>query len=247
MIGALRTAWDFVVLRWDTTVEADPAVVVGVGAAVVLLTAIPSIWRVVRQASTIVHEMGHVIAALLSGRKVKGIALHTDTSGVTVSRGRPTGPGMLLTTLAGYPAPGLLALGLAVLSVSGYSGAALTLYQVIMLAALLLARNAVGIISCLLSVLITGVIWWHNDPQIVGYTVVALGIFYAVAGVRGTLDVCRVHLRSRRRARGEVSGTDASQAARAWRWLPLPPALWLFVFLLTSSGCAAAVFWLLLL
>ncbi len=213
--------------------------------AVVLLTAVPGIWRVTRQAATIVHEMGHVFASLLSGRRVSGIRLRTDTSGVTVSRGRPQGPGLLLTFLAGYPAPGLLALGLTWLGASGHAGAALTVYQVILLLALLLSRNLVGIVSCLAAVLLTGVIWWQNDPQLVGYTVVALGVFYALAGVRGTLDVWRVHLTARRRPRAQVAGTDASRAARAWGFLPLPAPVWLLLFLLISLASATAVFWLL--
>ena len=42
--------------------------------------------------------------------------LHTDTSGVTLSRGRPSGPGMVATAFAGYVAPCLLGLGIAALA-----------------------------------------------------------------------------------------------------------------------------------
>ena len=40
-----------------------------------------------------------------SGRRLDGIRLHSDTSGLTVSRGKPTGIGMVLTAAAGYTAP----------------------------------------------------------------------------------------------------------------------------------------------
>ena len=43
-----------------------------------------------------------------TGRKLHGIRLHSDTSGLTLSAGRPTGPGMILTLLAGYVAPPLV-------------------------------------------------------------------------------------------------------------------------------------------
>lgn len=233
---------DAVAERWGVEASPNPETVTVLVAAVVVLTAVPGIWRVARQASTIVHEMGHVLAAWVTGRRVSGIKLHTDTSGVTVSRGRPQGPGLLLTFLAGYPAPGFLALGLVWLATAGHSGAALTAYQAVLVLALLLSRNTVGILSCLLAALSTGLIWWHNDPEIVGSTVVGLGVFYALAGVRGTLDLCRVHLRPRSRS---AAGTDAAQAARAWRALPLPPAMWIILFLAVSSGTATAVFWLL--
>lgn len=246
----VRAAFDFVDERFSTAAETDPTVVAALAAAVVILTAVPRVWRIIRQAATIIHEMGHVLAAWLSGRRVSGIRLHSDTSGVTVSRGRPQGPGMLVTALAGYPAPGLLALGLVWLAMSGFGGAALTVYQVVILLALLLSRNVVGILSCLISVLGTGYIWWINDPELVTYTVVALGIFYAVAGVRGTLDVCALHLsglrrRSRPAARQAAAATDASRAAQAWRLLALPAPVWLGLFLLLSASSAAAVFWML--
>ena len=246
-----RTAADFVTERFGTVAEPDPALVAVIAVTVVVLTAVPGIWRITRQAATIVHEMGHVLAAWLSGRRVAGIKLHSDTSGVTVSRGKPRGPGMLATALAGYPAPGLLALGLVALVSAGHAGAALTLYQLVLVLALMLSRNVVGILSCLASVAATGVIWWMNDADLVTHTVVALSIFYAVAGVRGSLDVCAVHIAGLRRrshpaARHLVAGTDASRAAKAWPLLALPAAVWLLLFLLVSLGSAAAVFWLLL-
>lgn len=245
MIEQLQAAWSAVTERWGVHASPDPAMFAIITGLVVLLAAVPPVWRVARQASTIVHEMGHVLAAWCTGRSVSGIKLHSDTSGVTISRGKPHGPGLLITFLAGYPAPGLLAVLLIWLGSAGHSGAALTVFQAVLVLALLLSRNAVGIFSCLLAVLANGWIWWSNDPEIVGYTVVALGVFYALAGVRGSLDLCRVHLTGRRQPGAAVAATDASQAARAWRGFPLPAAVWLMFFVLISSASAAAVFWIL--
>lgn len=245
MVEWAQSAGEVLAERWGVEASPSPEAVALIVGAVVVLTAVPGVWRVARQASTIIHEMGHVLAAWVTGRRVSGIKLHSDTSGVTVSRGRSHGPGLLFTFLAGYPAPGLLAVGLVWLATAGHSGAALTVYQVVLVLALMLSRNAVGIFSCLLAVLSTGLIWWYNDPEIVGYTVVALGVFYALSGLRGTLDVCRVHLSRRARSAAAIAGTDASQAARAWRLLPLPAALWLFLFLSISLMSAGAVVWML--
>lgn len=236
----MNAFFDFVAERWATAADPDPAVVLALAGTVVVLMAVRRLWRVLRQASTIIHEMGHVLTAWASGRRVSGIRLHSDTSGVTVSVGKRHGPGMLLTALGGYPAPGLLALGMAALLTAGNAGAALTLYQAVVLLALLLSRNAMGIFSCLVSLAATGLIWWHNDSMLVTYTVVALAVFYAVAGVRGTFDVVQIHARRR----PEAASTDASLAARAWRGLPLPPFMWLGFFLLVSAGCAAGVVWI---
>lgn len=239
----MQTVLDFLGERWTSQADADPTLVLAITGAVVLLALVPRTWRVLRQAATIIHEMGHVFAALVSRRRVSGIRLHSDTSGATLTWGKSQGPGLLFTFLAGYPAPGLLAVALAWLALAGHAGAALTVYQVILLLALLLSRNAVGIFSCLASVLVTGAIWWHNDAQLVVYTVVALAVFYGIAGLRGTLDLWASHL-SRRQS---SAGSDAAQAARAWGALPLPAWVWLIIFLLISASCAAAVIWLLIL
>ena len=72
-------------------------------------------WHLTRNAITIAHEGGHALVSLLAGRRLQGIRLHSDTSGETRSRGRPDGPGLVLTTMAGYLTPPLLGAGAACL------------------------------------------------------------------------------------------------------------------------------------
>src|SRR5215813_13225052 len=85
--------------------------VLGTGIVALLVVAWRPSWRWARNAITIAHEGGHALVAVLSGRKLQGIRLHSDTSGLTLTRGRRTGPGMVLTLAAGYSAPSLLGLG----------------------------------------------------------------------------------------------------------------------------------------
>src|SRR5690606_4462558 len=102
--------------------------------------------------ATLLHEAGHAIVSVLVGRKLRGIRLHSDTSGLTLSRGKSTGPGMIATLLAGYPAPGMIGLAGAWLLGLGY--AAGTLWALVALCAIMLVfiRNFYG----LLVVVITG-------------------------------------------------------------------------------------------
>lgn len=68
------------------------------------------LWNPTRHVVTLAHEAGHALAAVATGRRLTGIRLHSDTSGLTLSRGRPRGPGMIVTAAAGFLAPALLGL-----------------------------------------------------------------------------------------------------------------------------------------
>ncbi len=65
----------------------------------------PGVWPRTRHVVTIAHEGAHAMAALASGRRLAGIRLHSDTSGLTVSRGRTTGPGMVVDRIGRLPRP----------------------------------------------------------------------------------------------------------------------------------------------
>ncbi|MDO3398399.1 M50 family metallopeptidase, partial [Nocardioides sp. SOB44] len=62
---------------------------------------------------------GPAVVGVLVGRRLLGIRLHSDTSGVTLSRGRPRGPGMVAMLAAGYLAPAVVGLGAALLLADG--------------------------------------------------------------------------------------------------------------------------------
>ncbi|MER7204738.1 M50 family metallopeptidase, partial [Streptomyces sp. NPDC000188] len=90
--------WDRV---FGSQSDPDQWVVFATAAAALAVIVPHNIWRLSRNAITIAHEGGHGIVALLSGRRLDGIRLHSDTSGLTVSRGKPSGLGMILTAAAG--------------------------------------------------------------------------------------------------------------------------------------------------
>ena len=87
-----------------------------------MLVVLPPAWSITRHLVTLVHEAGHAAVAVLTGRRLNGIRLHTDTSGLTVSSGKPRGPGMIATAAAGYLAPSVLGLVSVVLVLIGRFG-----------------------------------------------------------------------------------------------------------------------------
>ncbi|WP_239394046.1 M50 family metallopeptidase, partial [Frankia sp. CiP3] len=122
------------------------------GGAVALLVVLNNrLWPLARHVITIAHEGGHALAAVGSGRRLGGIRLHSDTSGVTVSAGRPTGPGVVITVAAGYITPSVLGLGGAALLAANQVSLLLRLSVALLLGVLVAIRNAFGALSIVLS------------------------------------------------------------------------------------------------
>ncbi|MGW2342748.1 M50 family metallopeptidase [Streptomyces sp. NPDC001661] len=210
---------------WDRIfgTQSDPDQWVTIATAVVALAAIVphTVWRLTRNAITIAHEGGHGLIALLMGRKLDGIRLHSDTSGLTVSRGKPTGLGMVLTAAAGYTAPPLLGLGGAALLSEGHITLLLWLATALLLVMLVMIRNAYGA----LTVVVTGgafvLVSWLTGPQVqaaFAYTVVW---FLLLGGVRPAFEL------QRKRRRGGAGDSDADQLSRLTH---VPTGMWLFFF-----------------
>ncbi|WP_027659254.1 M50 family metallopeptidase [Salinispora fenicalii] len=214
---------------WDTLRGAQPdpppllVLLTGVGALIVVSTGRP--WRIARNAVTIAHEGGHALAALLTGRRLHGIRLHSDTSGLTLSAGRPTGPGMVITLLAGYLAPPLV--GLAGAWILGGNRITLLLWitVVLLLAMLVLIRNVFGVLSLLVTGGLVLAVSWYATPQVQAAFAYTGVWFLLLGGVRPVVELQRL------RARGRMPGSDADQLAGI---TPFPAFFWVTVFALVN-------------
>lgn len=221
---------------WDralTTQPAPPGWVVALAAVVaMLLVWSPDAWPITRHVVTIAHEAAHGLAALLSGRKLQGIRLHSDTSGLTVSAGRPTGLGMVMTTAAGYVGPALLGLGAAAL-LANHRALGLLWGLLILLALLLIqVRNWFGLWAILVSAAVVfGVSWWVQ-PQMQSAFAYVLTWFLLLAAPRPVLEL-QAH---RRGAGGDHQRSDADQLARLTR---VPAIVWVGFFLVATVGALA--------
>jgi hypothetical protein len=210
-----------------TVPELPTEVLLATAAAAALLVLYPPLWRPARHVVTIAHEGAHGLVALLAGRRLSGIRLHSDTSGLTVSAGKPTGPGMVLTCASGYTGPALFGLGAAAVLASGHAVG--LLWALLLLLALLLVqiRNWYG----LWSVLATGAVvfaatWWLPPDGQAAFAALATW-FLLLAAPRTVLE-----LQTARRRRG-ASDSDADQLARL---TPLPAIVWVGLFLLVDVG-----------
>ncbi|QRN81805.1 MAG: M50 family metallopeptidase [Nocardiopsis sp. BM-2018] len=220
------------------SVQPDPEQWIIVTTAVVALATVllgPP-WRVARNVVTIVHEGGHALLALLSGRQLTGIRLHSDTSGVTVSRGKPTGVGMILTVFAGYIAPSVVGLLGILMLMSGRITALLWLSIVFLAAMLVMIRNFYGVLSIVLTgAVVFGVSWFtpHEVQAAFAYLFIWFLLF---AGVRPVLEL------QSQRMRNPSPQSDADQMARL---TGLPGTFWVMVFLLVNAAVTGLGVWLL--
>jgi hypothetical protein len=198
------------------------------GGLALLLVLSGSPWRLARNIVTIVHEAGHALVAVLAGRRLQGIQLHSDTSGVTVSRGRPAGPGMVLTSLAGYPAPAVLGLGFAGLLAADRITVLLAVAALLLLGVLVMVRNAYGVLSVVLTAAGLAVLALVAGPQVQAWFVYLITWFLLFGGVRPVFEL------QRKRSRGTARDSDADQLARL---TGVPAVLWVLILVVIAVTC----------
>jgi hypothetical protein len=179
--------------------------------------------------STVAHEFGHALVAALFGGRVTGIRMRLDGSGTahyTMAGSRPLLRGMV--SLAGYLAPGVLAVACARAAAAGAGAVWLGFLCGVVAVMLPLAIRswwgavlAVGLVA-------TGaaVLTWAPPAAA---TVLVAGLAGLLAG-GGVLDA-----RTQWRARRDPAGTDAASLADQTR---LPAGLFAGGHLAASVGLA---------
>jgi hypothetical protein len=214
---------------------ATSVLVTGVVALVVVVFS--ELWRPARNVITIVHEAGHALVAVLVGRRLSGIRLHSDTSGLTLTKGRPYGPGMVSTALAGYLAPSVLGLAFAGLVGVEQTSAVLVICAVLLLGVLVMVRNVYGVFSVLLTGAVLFAVAWWTPPTVHAAFAHLITWFLLLGGVRPVGEL------QRKRRRGRARDSDADQLARL---TGAPGWLWVGMFFFVNLGSLVlAAAWLL--
>jgi hypothetical protein len=227
-VHVIAVLWD----RVSGTQPQPPAWVIGLTGLVALVVVLNTgIWRLAGKVITIAHEGGHALVSVLSGRRLDGIRLHSDSSGVTYSRGRGTGPGLVLTAAAGYVMPSLLGAGAACLLAAGHLTAMLWLALFLLAATFLAIRNLYGAAAVLVTAgAVFAVSYYAAAAVQAGFAYLAAW-FLLLGGVRPAFELARG--RRHRWARG----SDAEQLARL---TGAPAGLWITLFVLVTLAALAA-------
>ena len=214
----LAELWRRAVVTQPVPGPGTAAVVGGVALAAILLA-----WRPVRLLVTVCHEAGHAVVAVLAGRRLKGIRLHSDTSGLTLSRGRPRGPGMVAALFAGYPAAALVGLGAAWMAGVGHAIGLLWLTVLLLAVMLLSLRNLYGAAVVLGLCVVVGVLSWYATPVVAGWLATGIAWLLLLAAPRPVVELLLRHR----------PGSDAAQLAALTH---VPRLFWNLLWLVLTAG-----------
>ena len=217
---------------WHRVTATQPApartIILGAAAVAIVVVAARRPWGVARHAITLVHEASHGVAAVVGGRRLAGIRLHHDTSGVTLSKGRPTGPGMVAMLAAGYLGPAIVGVAAAATLASGHAVGLLWCLLVLLALLLLQIRNLFGLWSVLATGAIVFVVsWWLPGKAQTEFAAFVTWLLL-IGAPRPVLEL----IRARRQRAGSVM-SDPDQLARI---TPLPAGAWLATMLIGTAG-----------
>ncbi|NYF97142.1 M50 family metallopeptidase [Janibacter cremeus] len=148
-------------------------------------------WRVLRLVVTLVHELGHAVVGVAVGRRFRGFVLRADMSGHAVTVGRPSGPGLVVTTWAGYPAPALLGMLLVWLAAKGWTAPVLTALLAGLLVALVFVRSALTGLVVVGSLAGVAALWWWREDGLQQHVLVGTGLVLLAGAWRHLASVLR--------------------------------------------------------
>lgn len=225
---------------WDrsTTTQHPPSLVVvaALGVLALIIVASPAGYRTIRHGVTVLHEAGHAVVALMVGRRLSGIRLHSDTSGVTVSSGRARGPGMVATMIAGYPTPALVALAATLLLNAGYAVGLLWALVALSAAMALFVRNLYGFGVLLALGGGVGLVSWTMPSVVLSGLAYLLVWTLLLAAPRSVFELSAQRRRALRTGRRDIT----SDAAQLTGLSGVAAAVWVLVFFAVTSLSALA-------
>jgi hypothetical protein len=213
---------------WQHVLPVDPVGLSGAPVLVVLVCAIvavsvPAVWGVLRLGVTLVHELGHAVVGMSSGRRFTGFVLRGDMSGHAVTVGPARGVGRVVTTWAGYPMPAVVAAAAAWLAVRGWAPTALTAVLVVLVVSVLRARSLLTAVVVVAVGVATGALWWAGSERLQAQVLVGAGVVLVVGAWRHLAAV----------ATGRDRGT--SDPAVLARLTGVPRSLWVLSFALVCG------------
>ncbi|CCI54897.1 MAG: M50 family metallopeptidase [Tetrasphaera jenkinsii] len=190
-------------------------------------------WQWVRLGATLVHEVGHAVVGILSGRRFTGFVVAGNASGHAITVGPERGLGRIATTWAGYPAPAVVGLAFVWSAAQGYAAATLGLLLLGSLALLIRVRSVTTVAVVGAALAATGSLWWWRSDALQAHALTTVGVILIAGAWRGLASVWR-------------HGRAGDDPAVLRRLTGVPALLWILSWALTCAGATVAAARLLL-
>ncbi|MGV8876447.1 MAG: M50 family metallopeptidase [Rhodoglobus sp.] len=219
-------------LARTTPVEISPMLLIVIVAAAAVLSIPQPIWKWFGLFTTLVHELGHAVGAIFTGRFVHGMKIRMNHSGEAVSSGRSR-LGSAISGSLGYPAPAIVGALQLWCVTQGYTALALMVGGIILVMTLLVIRNLFGFLVVAVSAAASAALWVWATPAQQSYVLLVIAIALLVGSVRGLATVIGVH--TRRRAQ-----LNTSDAYLLYQRTGIASLFWLLLF---AAIIAASVLW----
>lgn len=176
--------------------------------------------------NTVVHELGHAVVTVATGGVVHAVAVHSSTSGHTKTSGTSWLTSIIVAA-AGYAAPPLAGLGVAVLIDRGQQRSALVLTVAAMVLVLLVSRD-LRTWACVVVigfVVFAALYWGSLGLQLwMAYTEAWLLLFCEIPAV-WLLLTARLH----------GADPDGDDAAQLFRRTLIPGPVWIVGWLVLNG------------
>jgi hypothetical protein len=178
------------------------------------------LWRWTRSLSTVVHESGHAVIALLTGHWIDEIQITKSDEGVTKWLGGGRALSKVPILAAGYSAPPTAGLVLARVVERGWSPLDTLLTGIVVMVVLLVfIRNLLGALIVVVVGGVLAIFIYLAGQQSQKGAVVAVSWFLLFAGLRTAMELFR--------ARRASTGSDPDQLRDL---TGIPADLWVLVF-----------------
>jgi hypothetical protein len=197
--------------------QASTAVLGSLGLAG-LAVFVPALWVWTQWFSTFVHEGGHALVALLTGRYLEALTIFASGNGCTSSYGGNAS--FIVKLAAGYSAPPAAGLGLLAALDRGIEARTILLVAIFIVVLLLVVTaNAFGVFVVLTTIAILAVLLHLAGPTAQASAVVAAACFLLLAGLRDSVELYRI-------SRGGGSNDASVLADRTG----IPTVVWVSAF-----------------
>ncbi len=183
-----------------------------------LLVFVPALWCWTRSFGTFIHESGHALAALATGRTVALFEVKRGGGGSTYDQGEGWF-GDTATALAGYAAPS--AVGLALIAALHQGVAPRTVLLVVLavpVVMLLFARTGFTVVVIVTVLTLLAVLLHHAGPVSQAAAIVVAAAVLLLHGLRTSLLLVRI----------EGGGTDVKQLTAL---TGLPAGVWVAAYI----------------